>query len=185
MRMRLTIVRLGLDVCEEAVSCHAQPATPFAMLSACRSTTRVRALYCLVEDVAYGRAGPGFQSVSSRTLGCRAHLARRNINQAQPGGFCESVLTGVDAFYSTRYTSFEPYLQLNKTAFIAEGGAAYHVDVPGGDSMVDVQRGYWSDCITNTTLHDLFPTLHSHISFEHIKVEFECVRIRLGVWRQD
>lgn len=102
--------------------------------------------------------GPGFQ----------------NLNQAQPGGYCANVLVGNDPFYSVTYTPFyATYCSSTKPCMISESGAAYHVNITGGDSQLSIQRAWWQDCITNTTFHGLFPEMKAIFMFEHEKIEFD------------
>jgi len=102
--------------------------------------------------------GPGFQ----------------NLNEPQPGGFCSSLLDGIDPFYSTLYTPFySTYCSGTTDCMISESGAAYHENITTGASRLDIQRAWWQDCITNTTFLDLFPNIKMIQMFEHEKLEFD------------
>lgn len=100
----------------------------------------------------------------------------RNINIAQPQGFCSDILTGIET--QTRAdTGFNWYNQFcaskpTKACLIAESGAAYHPEITeGGASQLDIQQAWWKDCITNSTFMQTFPRIKLHMHFEFAKVE--------------
>lgn len=72
---------------------------------------------------------------------------------------------------SETYTNFyNTYCPATRDCMISESGAAYHVDIAGGASQLDIQRAWWQDCITNTTFTNLFPQIKATFMFEHQKV---------------
>ncbi|OAV87113.1 hypothetical protein PTTG_29564 [Puccinia triticina 1-1 BBBD Race 1] len=99
----------------------------------------------------------------------------RNINAAQPAGFCADILTGIET-QTRANTGFDWYNQFcaskpTKACLIAESGAAYHPDVPGGASELAIKQAWWQDCITNTTFLQAYPRIKLHMHFEFQKVE--------------
>lgn len=99
----------------------------------------------------------------------------QNINVAQVGGYCGSVLNGTSGtstfnFYNTFCT------KPGKACMIAESGAAWHEQAANSaqsttKSIVDLQRAWWQDCITSTTFLNQFPRLKLTMHFEHEKLE--------------
>ncbi|POW13260.1 hypothetical protein PSHT_07830 [Puccinia striiformis] len=99
----------------------------------------------------------------------------RNVNWAQPPGFCADILTGIET-QSRVNTGFDWYNQYcaskpNKACLIAESGAAYHSDVAGGATELSIKQAWWQDCMTNTTFLQAFPRIKLHMHFEFQKVE--------------
>jgi len=99
----------------------------------------------------------------------------RNINAAQPPGFCADILRGIDS-QTHENSGFNWYDQFcaskpNKACLIAESGAAYHVNVADGASELSIKQAWWQDCITNSTFLQTFPRIKLHMHFEFQKVE--------------
>ncbi|KAG0146197.1 hypothetical protein CROQUDRAFT_715707 [Cronartium quercuum f. sp. fusiforme G11] len=99
----------------------------------------------------------------------------QNINVAQNSGYCASVLNGTSGTSSFNfYTTFceKP----GKACMIAESGAAWHEQAVTNTlsttkSIIDLQRAWWQDCITSTTMFTQFPRLKLTMHFEHEKLE--------------
>lgn len=100
----------------------------------------------------------------------------RNINYAQPPGFCSDIITGIES-QTRANTGFSWYDQYcaskpDKACLIAESGAAYHPDITDGNaSELQIQQAWWRDCITNATFFQTFPRIKLHMHFEFQKVE--------------
>jgi len=97
----------------------------------------------------------------------------QDLNEAQQGGFCEKSFAGIDPWDGRRTAEFyQTYCATpNRPCFISEGASAYHVDIRGGDSHLDLARAWWQDCITNTTFFSTHPQIKMVMMYEFEKYE--------------
>ncbi|POW12626.1 hypothetical protein PSTT_04268 [Puccinia striiformis] len=101
----------------------------------------------------------------------------QNVNVAQPAGYCASVMNGTSP--TSTYNWYDMFCNKpGKACMIAESGAAFHVQALNAEastakSIVDLQKAWWTDCITSPALIQSFPRLKLHMHFEHLKIEMD------------
>lgn len=109
-----------------------------------------------------------------------------NINQVQPTDYCTDIMNSVDPFSNQQLPEpfYQDYcLKTNKACMFSESGAAYHVDVAGGDTDLNIKQTWWNQCILNNNFLDTFPRLKLLMQFEYEKEEGDTGALDLRDYR--
>lgn len=69
------------------------------------------------------------------------------------------MLDGFDPYTGEDFTPFYSTYCALANCIISETGSAYHVDVEGGSSQLEMQQAWWEGSYFNSTFYSTYPNI--------------------------